>query len=196
MKLAFATGLVLIVAGTAACSERRVSAAELVQWVRDPVNGLVDSVVASPYVLSMQYLPVAVLAATSRTRQDGASSGDSLAVFELSIRSDMQPTIDPVFSDVYDHDAFTQRVASLAFTISDDVKLRLGDRLVSCASAVFQQDVGLRPKRMIRLVFPISEQELRAESMVLVEWRDHEYGTGVHAFRCNTRSLSNLPRLQ
>jgi hypothetical protein len=161
----------------------------------------------------MQYLPQRMLEAAVRARADMSAPGGQrngsregsrvsgegagLVVFELSIRSvEQSSTSDPVFADVTDHDAFTLRMQSLAFTIADNVTLILGDRSVRCVSAVFQQDIGLRTKRMIRLVFPVGEAELSNVSEASVRWSDHDFGTGISVFRCATAALSNLPSVQ
>ncbi len=201
----------LVVVSSCAC--RKMSATELVAWVRDPANGLVDSVQSGPYIISMQYLPQRMLEAAVRARADMSAPGGQqngsregsrvsgegagLVVFELSIRSVEQSyASDPVFADVTDHDAFTLRMQSLAFTIADNVTLILGDRSVRCVSAVFQQDIGLRTKRMIRLVFPVGEAELSNVSEASVRWSDHDFGTGISVFRCATAALNNLPSVQ
>lgn len=205
--------IVALLVVVSSCAGRKMSATELVAWVRDPANGLVDSVQSGPYVISMQYLPQRMLEAAVRARADMSAPGGQqngsregsrvsgegagLVVFELSIRSvEQSSTSDPVFADVTDHDAFTLRMQSLAFTIADNVTLILGDRSVRCVSAVFQQDIGLRTKRMIRLVFPVGEAELSNVSEASVRWSDHDFGTGISVFRCATAALNNLPSVQ
>ncbi|MBK6420198.1 MAG: hypothetical protein IPI29_09905 [Ignavibacteria bacterium] len=177
------------------CTKHEVSVKELAGWVRDPSNGLVDSVEAGPYVLSMQYLPSRLLDAVAQARHRRANAQKGLSVFELAIRTTEADGADPVFSGISHLDEFTRRIQSLAFTIEQDVKLRLGSRTVDCLSAAFQQDVGLRTKRSVRLVFAASEEELVNSSNVIVEWSDREYATGRNLFECDLSKLADMPEV-
>ena len=188
--LIFASALLLV-----SCSKHEVSVKELAGWVRDPANGLVDSVEAGPFVLSMQYLPSRLLDAVAHARHRQTTAQQGLSVFELAIRSTAQESADPVYSGIADLDGFTRRMQSLAFTIENDVKLRLGSRTVDCLSAAFQQDVGLRTKRSVRLVFPVTEQELVNSQEVVVEWSDKDYATGKSLFQCDLSKLAVMPEV-
>ena len=192
-----------------------MSVQELASWVRNPQNGLVDSVESGSLVLTMQYLPVEFLNAVkavrvrSQPRQDNKSDDgktrDELAVFELTIALRNQDghagqdgqevsTQDPVFAGVSSLESFTERVRTLAFTIQDHVRLFIDGRERECVSASLQQDMGLRAKRAVRLIFKASEASLAEAQNVAIEWSDIEYGTGRHSFQCHTGNVRRMPK--
>lgn len=176
-----------------ACSREPITVSELAGWVRNPENGLVDTLEVGPLVFSMQYLPERLLSAVARIRRTGIADMAGVAVFELGIRRNDAKGYDPVFFGIAGLDAFTDRMESLAFSIAEDVQLKLGDRTVNCSSAMFQQDIGLRESRLIRLVFPIAESELIEHPEVAIQWKDRAFGTGAHLFQCSFNAMRDIP---
>lgn len=177
------------------CTSRTVSPKELARWVRDPENGLVDQVQAGPLIFSMQYIPQRLLVAIAHTRPGNQAHGSGLSVFELSISHSDSLSGDPLFVGVTDYDAFTLRMQAIAFKIAEDIALLVGDKTIACTSAMFQQDVGLGKRRLIRLVFPISEDELLHYDALLIRWSDRVYETGLHLFETSMSSMKHLPNV-
>lgn len=193
--------LVLLVP-TYACQQHVDNVAQLAAWVRDPTNGLVDSVCVTGMTFKMQYLPVGYLIEiqayasrfVKRTKdQVRAPAGDSLAVFELTILSEGTGDVDPAFIGLESMDGFTARMRALAFTLQDDVVLYTDGNAHACVSAQLQQDIGLRADRSVRLVFYACEEDLLKATETVIEFSDTQYGTGKHSFRCKLAGVGKMP---
>lgn len=189
---------------------REMTLPDAYAWLRDPENGLTDTMVIRNYVIRCTMVPAAFrrarLAATNynehhTTNAGGVPPGTNAAadavVLSLEIsRRDGGMMGDILFDDMTSVQSYTERLAGLSFRLHEDMTLETPGGTYAGADTFMEQTTGLGQRRVITITMAADENAIAAADEARLTWTDRYFGAGRIQFEFRPRSLRTLPDIR
>lgn len=204
--LAFAVAAIALLCSCA----REMTLPETYAWLRDPENGLTDTMVIRNYVIRCTMVPArfrrARLAAENHyenhnayhaTNASGVPSGKDAVVLSLEIsRRDGGMMGDILFDDMTSVQSYTERLAGLSFRLHEDMTLETPGASYAGIGTFMEQTTGLGQRRIITITMAADEDAIAAADEARLTWIDRYFGSGRVQFRLRPTALRTLPELR
>lgn len=185
---------------------REMTVPEAYAWLRDPENGLTDTMVIRNYVIRCTMVPGAFrrarLAAQKHSEHhnanaSGVQSGKDAVVLSLEIsRRDGGMMGDILFDDMTSVQSYTERLAGLSFRLHEDMTLETPGGTYAGADTFMEQTTGLGQRRVITITMAAGENTIAAADEARLTWTDRYFGSGRVQFRLRPTALRTLPELR
>ncbi len=172
--------LIVLVLGTG-CNES-LSTEEYRKWLYSSESGLAARLTRSGRVYSMTLLPQ-----TWRKTVNPSASPNVTVLLTITPSDPDLP--DASFEGITSLDAYSNRVADIAYHVKQMSTLVIGEREVKAIGAQHVHTQSLKPQVSVYIVFDINEDDLHSADKIAVHFDDRVFGEGRLIYQYRVESL-------
>lgn len=177
------------------CTKQPVSEAEMVKYIMDDSNGLIQRVKKDDIVLELIYRPTDLLVAQevsdTTIKQDELDSLRSrfsnYSYFVLKLSREGQEATNQLATDL---SHYTRAIDYLSFQIGQDIDLVFGNERIDTEDFMHTRSFGGAKANTVMLAFKIRPEELQDFA---IEYDDSLFGTGLTRFNFKVSDIESLP---
>ncbi|MFM7023771.1 MAG: hypothetical protein ACKOXB_12435 [Flavobacteriales bacterium] len=188
------------------CTKYLSSDKDILQWVTDPSNGLVQNKQNGPMVIDMKYMPKEYFAYNELSKGNTQSDFDSILktygrsvnfILTLSLKNEKGEDVDLLFGSSADVEEYKTKIHDLNFSLAEFISMKYKGGELRPALVRMEDAYGLSASRKFFIAFTpadsLQQKALDESEELKVTFDDPAFNSGISNFVFKTEDIKNIP---